>query len=197
VPPCSNSGQANFDDVPTPPIVAFVEGDSGSGEDCSLEVTRIGPPGKGKIKAGTLGVDREFCEGHAATPSSRARRSAVLSAGSHGINELLGNNGHRQGTRKHPCKGHEQKRDTGFLAIMTHFPDGIIRTIGHEHNRLQAHIHFRSNYTIGDIQRYLAYCLKQMYDYDETIHVWVKTGAEGSTEKKKKKPKKKYKPVVD
>jgi hypothetical protein len=36
-----------------------------------------------------------------------------------------------------------------------------------------------------------------MYDYDETIHVWVKTGAEGSTEKKKKKPKKKYKPVVD
>jgi hypothetical protein len=36
-----------------------------------------------------------------------------------------------------------------------------------------------------------------MYDYDETIHVWVKATAEGSTEKKPKKPKKKYKPVAD
>jgi hypothetical protein len=45
--------------------------------------------------------------------------------------------------------------------------------------------------------RYLAYCLEQMYDYNETIHVWVKTGAEVLPEKKKKKPKKKYKPVAD
>jgi hypothetical protein len=36
-----------------------------------------------------------------------------------------------------------------------------------------------------------------MYNYDETIHVWVKTTTEGSMEKKKKKPKKKYKPVAD
>ncbi|KAJ7843395.1 hypothetical protein B0H14DRAFT_2585715 [Mycena olivaceomarginata] len=42
---------ANVDDVPTPPIAAFADGDSGSGEDRPSEVTRVGPPGKGKIKA--------------------------------------------------------------------------------------------------------------------------------------------------
>jgi len=35
--------------------------------------------------------------------------------------------------------------------------------------------------------RYLAYCLNQMYDYDEKIHVWIKTTVEGE----KKKPKEK------
>lgn len=49
--------------------------------------------------------------------------------------------------------------------------------------------------------RYLAYCLSQVYDYDENIHVWINL-AEGELtgepkEKPKKPKKKKYKPVAD
>ncbi|KAJ7789759.1 hypothetical protein B0H14DRAFT_2626832 [Mycena olivaceomarginata] len=47
---------ANVDDMPTPPIAAFADGDSGSGEDRPSEVTRVGPPGKGKMKAAASSV---------------------------------------------------------------------------------------------------------------------------------------------
>ncbi|KAJ7337602.1 hypothetical protein DFH08DRAFT_964572 [Mycena albidolilacea] len=75
----SNSAPANFDDVPTPPIAVFAEGDSGSGKDHPSEVTRVGPPGKGKTKAAASKVDPEFCEGRAATPSSRVVPGTALS----------------------------------------------------------------------------------------------------------------------
>ncbi|KAJ7812820.1 hypothetical protein B0H14DRAFT_2605538 [Mycena olivaceomarginata] len=71
---------ANVDDMPTPPIAAFADGDSGSGEDCPSEVTRVGPPGKGKMKGAALSVGLEFCEGRAATHSSRVTPGAALSA---------------------------------------------------------------------------------------------------------------------
>ncbi|KAJ7863039.1 hypothetical protein B0H14DRAFT_3444249 [Mycena olivaceomarginata] len=71
---------ANVDDVLTPPIAAFADGDSGSGEDRPSEVTRVGPPGKGKMKAAAPSVGWEFREGRAATPSSRVAPGAALSA---------------------------------------------------------------------------------------------------------------------
>ncbi|KAJ7799811.1 hypothetical protein B0H14DRAFT_2616756 [Mycena olivaceomarginata] len=52
----SNSGPANFDDMPMPPIAVFVEVNSGSGEELPSGITRVGPPGKGKMKAAALGV---------------------------------------------------------------------------------------------------------------------------------------------
>ncbi|KAJ7866925.1 hypothetical protein B0H14DRAFT_2573108 [Mycena olivaceomarginata] len=76
----SNSGPVNFDDVPTLPIAAFAEIDSGSGDELPSGVTRVGPPRKGKMKAAASGMDREFHEGHAATPSARVAPGAALSA---------------------------------------------------------------------------------------------------------------------
>ncbi|KAJ7840558.1 hypothetical protein B0H14DRAFT_3458090 [Mycena olivaceomarginata] len=63
-----------------PPIATFADGDLGSGEDRPSEVTRVGPPGKGKMKAAAPSVGREFREGRAATPSSRVAPGAALSA---------------------------------------------------------------------------------------------------------------------
>ncbi|KAJ7833457.1 hypothetical protein B0H14DRAFT_3462735 [Mycena olivaceomarginata] len=70
---------ANVDNVPTPPIAAFADGDLGSGEDRPSEVTRVGPPEKGKMKAATSLVGREFREGRTATPSSRVTPGAAFS----------------------------------------------------------------------------------------------------------------------
>jgi hypothetical protein len=76
----SNSGLVNFDDVRTPPIAAFTEVDSGSGEEHPSGVSRVGPPGKGKMKAAASGVDWEFREGRATTSSSRIAPGTALSA---------------------------------------------------------------------------------------------------------------------
>ncbi|KAJ7811943.1 hypothetical protein B0H14DRAFT_2606130 [Mycena olivaceomarginata] len=75
----SKRGHAEIDDTELPPIAALSEGDADSGEDRPLEVTRVGPPGKGKMKATSSTSDREFREG-SVTNASRIAPGAALSA---------------------------------------------------------------------------------------------------------------------
>ncbi|KAJ7855155.1 hypothetical protein B0H14DRAFT_3449168 [Mycena olivaceomarginata] len=49
----SKRGHEEIDDVMTPPIAAFTSAQSDSDEERSASVTRVGPPGKGKVKAST------------------------------------------------------------------------------------------------------------------------------------------------
>jgi hypothetical protein len=49
----SKRGHEEIDDVPTPPIAAFTGVQSDSDKERSASVTRVGPPGKGKVKAST------------------------------------------------------------------------------------------------------------------------------------------------
>jgi hypothetical protein len=49
----SKRGHEEIDDVPTPPIAVFTSVQSDSDEERSASVTRMGPPGKGKVKTST------------------------------------------------------------------------------------------------------------------------------------------------
>jgi hypothetical protein len=46
----SKRGHKEIDDIPTPPIAVFTSAQSDSDEEHSSSVTRVGPPGKGKVK---------------------------------------------------------------------------------------------------------------------------------------------------
>jgi hypothetical protein len=75
----SKRGHMEIDDAELLPIAALSEGDVDSGEDQPLEVTRVGLPGKGKMKATSSTSDHEFREGSVANVS-RIAPGAALSA---------------------------------------------------------------------------------------------------------------------
>jgi hypothetical protein len=89
-----------------------------------------------------------------------------------------------------PAKGTNRSKMPGFSLLQLTSPMVLYAPLGT--NTTDCRPIFISDQTIQwEISpRYLAYCLEQMYDYHEMIHVWVNTGAKGTTEKKKKLKKK-------
>ncbi|KAJ7734699.1 hypothetical protein B0H14DRAFT_3517103 [Mycena olivaceomarginata] len=75
----SKRGLAEINNVELPPITAFSEGDTDSGEERPQEVSRTGAPSKGKAKATGSTSDHELREGSVAN-TSRIAPGAALSA---------------------------------------------------------------------------------------------------------------------
>ncbi|KAJ7683281.1 hypothetical protein B0H14DRAFT_2654912 [Mycena olivaceomarginata] len=75
----SKRGLREIDNVELPPIAAFSEGDTDSGEERPSEVSRTGAPSKGKAKATGSTSDREPRQGSVSN-TSRIAPDAALSA---------------------------------------------------------------------------------------------------------------------